>query len=510
MDALNVSEEKLQVLNQWNWNATVERNQWMEDNGHNYVEGLSTEVIAWEKISSEEIGIRNNDLILSATFLSLICIGVMYVMRKNGFSTKSTLLSGTILATIFAICSYIAYNRPTLAEIYYPLGNIAPYLVTGLALYLITNKNQKISNIFIYSLLACIAFMLAYVESRFSSLNLMLLIMLIFPIFTKVESDKKTSVLLKSSYVLVMIPTIFLSHYRAMGFSLPRIMIYFTFQATLISILFGSLLILIATLIFVSRNDTIKKKSHRIGISIAFTLIPTLMYLENNIIDWVLLIGILGCMSYGFLLVYRKSENHYDILTLSVFFWLAMSWGGWALAATMIMYASIESFLNKEWKVLTQKYDSVHREFGRIVIITLLPLITWFTWWAALGQIDGFGHPRDVDPGNIFLNGGYIGDRFSPSNAWVGIMGAGPTAAVTLLWWSLFHKHNWPVNYVALMLVARISIISLQLSLSPNLPRLIFKISWDIIFSLAILVMMSHVLISSYIESRNNPKPEAY
>jgi uncharacterized membrane protein YesL len=89
-------------------------------------------------------------------------------------------------------------------------------------------------------------------------------------------------------------------------------------------------------------------------------------------------------------------------------------------------------------------------------------------------------------------------------------MGAGPTAAVTLLWWSLFHKHNWPVNYVALMLVARISIISLQLSLSPNLPRLIFKISWDIIFSLAILVMMSHVLISSYIESRNNPKPEAY
>jgi hypothetical protein len=185
-----------------------------------------------------------------------------------------------------------------------------------------------------------------------------------------------------------------------------------------------------------------------------------------------------------------------------------MSWGGWALAASMIMYASVESFLKKEWKVLTEKCDSLHREFGRITVITLLPIVTWFTWWAALGQIDGLGHPRDVDPGNLFLNGGYIGDRFSPSNAWVGFMGGGPTAAVSLLWWSLFHKNNWPVHYVALLLVLRISLISLQLSLSPNLPRFVFKGSWDIIFALGIIGLMSHVLISSYLGQRNADKVE--
>ena len=180
-----------------------------------------------------------------------------------------------------------------------------------------------------------------------------------------------------------------------------------------------------------------------------------------------------------------------------------MSWGGWALAVTAIMYASVESFLKNEWNVLTNKYDSIHRETSRMVILTLLPLVTWFTWWAALGQIDGFNHPRDIDPGNIFLNGGYIGDRFSPSYSWVIFMGTGPIAAVSLLWWSLFHKHNWPVHYVALLLIARIALLSLQWSLSPNLPRLIFKISWDILFALLLLGFMAHVLISSSLKKRN-------
>ena len=168
----------------------------------------------------------------------------------------------------------------------------------------------------------------------------------------------------------------------------------------------------------------------------------------------------------------------------------------------MIMYASLESFLGKELKYLTEKCQQVHKEIARNIVLAMFPLVVWYTWWAALGQIDGFGHPRDVDPGNIFLNGGYIGDRFSPSNAWVGFMGAGATAAMSMMWWSLFRKFGWPVHYVALLLVVRISMISLQLSVSPNLPRLIFKISWDIIFALGLIGLMSHTLITNYIQNR--------
>ena len=503
LDALDISEEKKQVFNQWNWNATVERNQWMEDNDYPFIEGLSTDVIEWEKISSEDMGLRNSDLILSGFFFSMICIGIMYLLRKHGFDLRVTLGTGAVFATFFAVSSYISFNREQLIALYYLLGMSAPLITVGLALYLLAHKNGKRNKVLTYAFISSFVVMLMNAETRFSTLGFMLLVMLFMPIFTKAESTNRTSLMLKTAYVVVMIPTIFLSHYRGLGFSLPRLMIYFTFKGTLLSILFGSALILIATYIFVSRNDTIRKLSHRMGVVIGFTSIPSLMYLENNFVDWILLIGILGCIISGLVLTYKKSEQTYDLIPLAIFFWLAMSWGGWALAVTLIMYVSIESFLKKEWNVLTKKYDSIHRETSRIAILTLLPLITWFTWWAALGQIDGLSHPRDVDPGNIFLNGGYIGDRFSPSNAWVGFMGAGPIAAVTLLWWSLFHKHNWPVHYVALLLMIRISLLSLQLSLSPNLPRLIFKISWDILFALMFIGFMTHVLISSSLKKRN-------
>jgi hypothetical protein len=503
LDALDVTEEKKQVFNQWNWNATVERNQWMEDNEYPYVEGLSTEVIEWEKISSEDLGLRNSDLILSGSLFSMICIGIMYLLRKHGFDLRVTLGSGAVLATIFAISSSIAFNRELLENTYLFLGVLAPYIVAGLALYLLTHKNGTRSKVLTALLLASVVFMLTYVETRFSTLGFMLPFMLLMPIFTKAESDKRTSVMLKATYAIVLIPTLFLSHYRVIGFSLPRMMIYFTFKGTLLSILFGSILILIAMYIFVSRNATIKKSSHRMAVVIGFASIPSLMYLENNVVDWILLLGIIGCILSGLVLTYKKSEQTYDLIPLAIFFWLGMSWGGWALAVTAIMYASVESFLKNEWNVLTNKYDSIHRETSRMVILTLLPLVTWFTWWAALGQIDGFNHPRDIDPGNIFLNGGYIGDRFSPSYSWVIFMGTGPIAAVSLLWWSLFHKHNWPVHYVALLLIARIALLSLQWSLSPNLPRLIFKISWDILFALLLLGFMAHVLISSSLKKRN-------
>ncbi len=509
LDALSISDEKKQVLEQWNWNATVERNKWMEENGHTYVEGLTNDVIEWEKISSDEIGLRSTDLILSGLFFSLICLGIMYFIRKHGFSLGQTISSGVIFTGIYSLSSYISFNRDTLAMVYYPLGNIIPFMVLGFAIYLLTNKDTTRGNTAIYGLFASVACLVTYVETRFSTLSLILLIMLLVSIFTKAEQGMRTSKFLKIAYTIVMIPTIFLSHFRLTGFSLPRKMIYLTFQDSLFAILFGSGLILAGILIFLTRNEKINNSSHRIMIAIAFTLIPTCMYFESNLIDWVLLSAIIVSMAYGMFRIYKKYDNDYDLIPLSIFFWLSMSWGGWAAVATIVMYTSIESFLKNEWSQITKKCERVSQEAARIVMITLLPIVVWFTWWAALGQIDGFFHPRDVDPGNVFLNGGYIGDRFSPSNAWVGFMGAGPTAAVSLLWWSLFHRFNWPVHYVAMLLIARIAMLSLQLSLSPNLPRLIFKLSWDIIFALGLIGLMLHVLISTYLEKRNQIDVEA-
>ena len=120
-------------------------------------------------------------------------------------------------------------------------------------------------------------------------------------------------------------------------------------------------------------------------------------------------------------------------------------------------------------------------------MVGILPIGLWFAWWATLGQTDGLLHPRDIDPGNLFLKGGYIGDRLSPSNTWVFVMGAGPAILIGTLLWNTFRLSKWPLQMTVIIFAVRLAGISLQLSISPNLPRLVFKIGWDILFCIILL-----------------------
>jgi hypothetical protein len=88
-------------------------------------------------------------------------------------------------------------------------------------------------------------------------------------------------------------------------------------------------------------------------------------------------------------------------------------------------------------------------------------------------------------------------------------MGGGPAAVMSLLWFSMFYQAGFNLKYVAYFLAARIAMLSLHLSLSPNLPRLIFKLSWDIIFSIGLLAFMLHVTIQYRLEQRQQKSIDA-
>ena len=126
--------------------------------------------------------------------------------------------------------------------------------------------------------------------------------------------------------------------------------------------------------------------------------------------------------------------NSYSIFQYSAFAWLIMSWGAWAGLVSMTFYACVESLMQREWKSLTISNKTSVGELGRQITLGLLPIAVWFSWWASLGQIDGIFHTRDIDPGNLFLKGGYIGDRLSPSNTWVFFMGACPVILIGIMW----------------------------------------------------------------------------
>ena len=86
LDAFTLTDEKHQELEQWNWNSTVSRNEWMQENGHPYFEGLTRENIEWEKISYDEIGLRSLDLIISTLAFLGITAGVFYLAKRQELS----------------------------------------------------------------------------------------------------------------------------------------------------------------------------------------------------------------------------------------------------------------------------------------------------------------------------------------------------------------------------------------------------------------------------------------
>ena len=68
-------------------------------------------------------------------------------------------------------------------------------------------------------------------------------------------------------------------------------------------------------------------------------------------------------------------------------------------------------------------------------------------------------------------------------------MGAGPVILMGTLWWNLFRRNSWPLQMAFLILSVRVAALALQLSVSPNLPRLVFKMGWDMLFCIILLVV---------------------
>ena len=513
LDALEISDDNAQELDQWNWDATISRNEWMQENDHPYFEDLSRNNIQWEKITYDEIGLRTLDLVISVLAFLAIIIGIFMLAKRENISQSGAIKLASIFGGGFIFSAFVSYNRDTLALVYYAVGYLLPIAFLALCAYTLINKN--ISNErrmkFNFALIIMFVTTVIFTETRISAMNVLMLVMLLTPIFTKTGNETKSSNLIRWSFTFIIIPITLIAHYRAppLYWSMPRGIINLSIQQDFIPWLMNTGFIFLGIMLYLFSSKSLNTRIKKYSVLGIFTSIPSLMILESNLVDWILLSSMVVILCYACYQKISRQEQGIEYITLVVFCWLTMSWGGYVGAITIALYISFKSFFENELKFLFTRSLDLEKEIPRIMILTILPLVVWFTWWAALGQINGLTHPRDVDPGNLYLNGGYIGDRFSPSNGWVGFMGGGPAAAMSLLWFSMFYQAGFNLKYIAYFLAARIAMLSLHLSLSPNLPRLIFKLSWDIIFSIGLLAFMTHVSIQYRLEQRQQKSIDA-
>ena len=176
LDAFELSDEREQVLDQWNWDATVARNEWMEENGHPYFEGLTRDNIEWEKITYDEIGLRGLDLMISIVVSVIITVGVFMLARRQGISDSGAKTMAGIFAGSFLLSAFISYNRDTLTIPYYGIGYLLPIVFFATCFYCLTSKNmtdEKRSK-FNVALLVMFIAVTVFTETRLSAINIMM------------------------------------------------------------------------------------------------------------------------------------------------------------------------------------------------------------------------------------------------------------------------------------------------------------------------------------------------
>ena len=498
LDAFDVSDAKRQQLDQWNWDAAVARNDWLIEEGHPHIKGLESTNIEWNRLNVDEIGMRPSDLILSGFALLGICGVLMYALSNLNVPRRFALWSTGAFALTSLLSLGLSYKRDALAILYYPVGLWLPVTVFVAGLIILKFEKWKElgeSKIQMLGLCCVLAATTMYPETRLSILGVCIFAYVLIDrfYFKSTESSIPTQLLLP--FIFVCVVTFFLSEHRLLGRSLTRYYIV-TLQQEDISMLVLSVLVIVgSSLLYLIYVERIQSRIVLTSVSTMFGLLPVAMWFKSNTIDWVVLsVLIMFILAWVVEVVTKNRKSSIAPIRFVGFAWVTISWGAYAGATTIILYSAFYFLTQREFNFLKKEKTSPVSEAARYVIVALLPIGVWFTWWATMGQLDGFTHPRDIDPGNLYLTGGYIGDRDSPSNSWVGFMGGGPMVLMTILFFQMFKSVNWPLHLTAWYCLLRVAFLAIHLSVSPNLPRLVFKISWDIVLY-AMIGMMIVALI---------------
>ena len=495
LDAFDIDSTKRDVIEQWNWDATVARNDWLKEEGHPYVKGLDRSTIEWEKIKVDEIGIRSSDVWLSVATILALTMLIFYGLRSKRQSSKVSLSTSFGFMSLFAGSMILSYNRDTTAWLYYPMGLFLPLSLFLIGLLILRNerwRNFEYKAQHIVSLSLLLVGMILYPETRLSTIGLAIFFYVLFDRYYLKRSEKNMPLPIFIPFMLTCVIALFLSDHRLIGGSLTRGLLI-AVQYEWLSMLFVSILMISsASLLYLWYVESIRSKSTLTIVSTLFGLLPVAMWFKRDEIDWVVLSIFILCIGVAiFEAVMGRKRNSIGPIRFVGFAWVTISWGAYAGATTMVLYTGFYHLMQHEFKFLKSQQDKPVLESARYVLLALIPIGAWFTWWATMGQLDGLSHPRDIDPGNLFLTGGYIGDRISPSNSWVGFMGGGPMILMTVLWFQMFKEIKWPLTYALTLFSLRVALLAVHLSVTPNLPRLVFKVSWDIVlyFGLAALIL---------------------
>ena len=167
-----------------------------------------------------------------------------------------------------------------------------------------------------------------------------------------------------------------------------------------------------------------------------------------------------------------------------------LTWGAWSAMATLILLSTLPELLKRFDKQYGQERSLLSHPRA-YVALAVLPWAVWILWWTALGQVNGLQtciegicpHPRELDPGAVMVRGGYIGSRVNPATPWMVFMIVTPLLLCSVALLNEFSAHHLSLRPYVLGQILLIMGCLNMYAFSAEYPRLIFSLTWSILFA---------------------------
>ena len=518
LDILNISAVERNELEKWNWQAAYERQIFLQSIDRPAAKDISPDIIEWEKIPIDAEFTRFIDLLISASTWSLLAASAILLI---GMGSPKTIEERRVTSIFITVLTIMILSHAFIGYV-----TIIPRLIGAFSsLWIVwwtlnnyqknTNKEGKIRN-WVNSMPDWWPWLAAALVLSFGSIRLWFtLIPLTWIVlsqrFRNNELQNKNEKLALSILGFISLLGITGVHERLVGEHWVLHLVQLGWPENTTGILFSVLILSITGPMYNYLSSEKEFSKQGIFISIWLLLILFVNWLEISNIDLltlliILLVGIIGLLQrtniFSGQILNIKLPKELDIIALGGF--LVITWGAWSASITLLLISSIDVLMRTQWKWITlEKYNLKNPK--PFIAAAVLPLVMWILWWTMLGQVNGLEawalpHPRELDPGRIVVKGGYVGARDNPPTEWMSLLIALPLLLSSTAIVSKLRQRNLSLRPYALALSLQLVGCFATLAFAPPFPRLVFSLTWNIVFS---IFQILAVLLSLSLESIN-------
>tara|TARA_B100000287_G_scaffold417894_1_gene454172 strand:- start:89 stop:1129 length:1041 start_codon:yes stop_codon:yes gene_type:complete len=316
---------------------------------------------------------------------------------------------------------------------------------------------------------------------------------------------KKTSIDKMPIVCMLMLTSyaVFFVHKRIYGVNYILEAVESGWPNSIENILISSVLLILSAIISVTAHfgEIKSEKTVKFSIWLLFGLFVS--SIESSYLDLVSIALIFYAFGAAVFIWIKEPESklviEYTVAALAM--QLLLTWGAWSTFATLLILTcsgKIWGLISDEFKQSTHNYNA-----KPFIAAAVFPWVIWVLWWTLLGQVNGLQtcfegicpHPRELDPGSILVRGGYVGFREGPSLYWMIFMISSPIILTSFMLMKNLHKNGldmYPyILFQALIVLGCISVIGF----SPEYPRLVFSLTWNIFFAIFQLILATSVII---------------